>query len=305
VLGGSLLYPDGIKKILLRVSENLKNKTVKRAFASVLESERALGIALRPEFWKPRKEEEKTKASESAIIAARCMAVVIASRSPAMTRSTPNEQSEENPDILNKGPRHSHLLKVLNRFLENVALKFIDVEDIDIFLLTVGIVTEKLQLYSATQELRNEFEGHFTRLTNLENDLNMSPTFRKNAPTVRKNAKDLRSVLAGLRNPPSGNGCPPSGNGSSPPPMAQTDSPAAMSPVSPIQPRPPMASSPTPVGVYISMPSYPPTPSGETYPLILMPPRQRPHQTHHSLLQAATPTTITKPARNTAESSLV
>ena len=192
------------------------------------------------------------------VIAARCMTAVIASRSHAMTRSTPNE-IEENSEILNEGLCHSFLLKELNRFLENVALQFIDVET-DIFLWTVRILTEKLHLHSATQELRDEFDGHMTSLINL--------VLRGESPTVQKNAEDLRSVLANLRNPPSGNGRAP--------PMAQTDSPAAMHPVSPIQVPPPMASSPPPNDAYISMPSYPSTPSGETQPLIPM----SPHQAH-------------------------
>ena len=243
--------PGGIEKILRRVSEHLEDKNINRGFSSaLLENERAYEIAQSPEFWQPREEEEqRTKASESVIIAARCATAVMASRLRARICSTPNEQFEE---ILNE---HSFLLKVLNRFLKKVALEFIDVET-DIFLPTVKIVTEKLQLNSAKPSLRVEFDGHMTSLINL--------ALNGETPIVRRNAEDLRFVLANLRNPPSGNGSPP-------PPMTQTDSPAAMSPVS--QAPPPMVTSPPPGDVYISMPS---TPSAETHPLMPM----SSHQAH-------------------------
>jgi hypothetical protein len=243
-----LFIPDGITTILRRVSKNLKDEKINCAFAPLLESKRAWQIARRPEFWNPRTlpRTEKTEALERAIIRARCVACAIASRTGL--------PGEVKPDNMNEGSRNSFLLKILNRFLEDVALEFIDIERTDILRSTVRIVTEKLQLNFAAKELRVEFEGYFTRLINLERDQSQS---------VRENAGDLRSVLASLRNPPSGNGSPP-------PPMAQIDSPAAMSPVSPIQAPPPMASSPPPGDVYISMPSYPSTPSGET-PLMPMP----------------------------------
>ncbi len=264
------LLPQAIEKILRRVTTTLNDKRVRekvrRGLASLLGSIESWHMAQR--FLKVNRH---NKNPEWVIIAARCMATVIATRArlqgwDAESLSTLMKQlGIQDLGVLN---RHSFLLKNLNHFLAITVLEFIHVVDTDILLSTVRIVKEQLKFWDAAEGLRNEFEAHFRTIESKVNDLEANAKDDDPEPlkNVQRNAKELLSELASLRNPAPG-------NGSTPAPPAQTDAPTATPPdndgsvatVSPTQFPLPQVSSPSPGDVYISIPE---TPSGETYPLI-------------------------------------
>jgi hypothetical protein len=276
--------PQAIEKILRRVAEKLADPKVNRAFASVLESKLGWQMALgfSREWTRYR---NRNKQFESIIMGARCMAAVMATRLPdTMTRQILEKQMFiTDPDALDRyvGSRDSFLLKNLNHFLLNTAYKYIRVTDTDLPVSTVRIIRQGLELESAAQELRVEFDVLFARLTKFAFEPVVSEV-------VRKKARELLLELASLRNPASGNGSPPT-------PMAQLDSPTAMSPVSPTQ----FPSPTVPGDAYISMLPFPSTPSGEAQPLTSMPS----HQAQLEPPQSATLPTMTMPSRDVSQAN--
>ena len=263
--------PQAIEKLLRRVSENLNDEKVGRGLASVFKSELSWRMALVfSNKWEQHRSQNKK--FESVTLSARCLATVIATLLPdGMSRSILTEQlgiTKTNQEVLDRylGSSASLLLKNLNHFLINTALKFIHVKDTDILVSTVRIVKHKLRLNSAAPELRDEFEQHFRRIANLVHDDRVSET-------VRKNASELIYEFASLRNPASGDGSPPT-------PTTQADctttTPGDIATASPIQFPSPRVSSPPPGDLYISILPNPATPSGETHPLMHMPSRAYP-----------------------------
>ena len=276
--------PQAIEKILRRVADKLDDPKVNRAFSSVLESKLGWQMALgfSREWTRYR---DRNKQFESIIMGARCMAAVMATRLPdTMTRQILEEHlCITDPETLDRyvGSRDSFLLKNLNHFLLNTAYKYISVTDTDLPVSTVRIIRQGLELNSAAQEVRAEFEVLFARLTKFV----FSPVVSE---AVGKKARKLLLELAILRNLASG-------NGSSPTPMAQTGSSTAMSPVSPIQfPLPTV-----PGDAYIEMLPTLSTPSGETQPLTSMPS----HQAFPEPPQSATLPTMPIPSRDVSQAN--
>ena len=267
--------PGAIEKILRRASNELGNKMVQRGFASFLESRLSWEMAL--EHSKLTRSKKRNEKFKSRIVAARCVAAVMATRLPSKMWSLilTRQWGIQDPKLLvsdqalPRAPSNSFLLKTLNHFLDNTALNYIDVGNTDILISTVRIIKQKLQLNSAAKKLRVEFGNHVRRLEHLANGP-YEPSDRNNVeddlPTEmvrRKNAKALLDELASLRNP-------------APPTLqVQTDASTVTPPdddglVAMTSPKQfPIAQVSSPPGdVYITMPPYPETPSGETHPLM-------------------------------------
>jgi hypothetical protein len=200
--------PQNIEKILRRISKNLDDNKVKRAFVSVLESELAWSMALRFSVpWKTYRHMNKTL--ESVILGARCMATVIATQLPD-TRSILTKQfGIEDPAILERytRSRDCFLLKNLNHFIANTVLDsesqsgFIYVEDTDILISTVHIIIQGLRFDYAARELRVELKDHYTNIQNV--------FYKGKSLVARENAKQLLLELKSLRPRAPGNGSAP------------------------------------------------------------------------------------------------
>ncbi|KAH9030764.1 hypothetical protein EDB85DRAFT_1402900 [Lactarius pseudohatsudake] len=278
------VLPQAIEKLLRRVSKELGNPKVKRGFVSLLETTPSWDMALKFSEIKTRYRKQNER-FENVVIGARCMAAVIATRLPnTMSHSILTRQlGVRDPDAMHRYIESSDslLLKNLNHFLANTALRFIHVEGTDLLLSTVRII-KRLQLSSAAHELRVEFERYFRTIARHVVDPNSSAI-------VRKNAKDLLLELVSLRN-------------SAPVPPALTDAPTAMPPdngglvstADPTQfPLPQVSSSPTGDAI-ISMQPYPEKPSGESHPLMPTPsPRIYPESPH-----SAAPLMMPVPSRD-------
>jgi hypothetical protein len=295
--------PQNIEKILRRISRNLNDRKVRRPFASVLESELAWSIALQLSVRWPRYR-YMNKTLESVIVGARCMATVIATQLPD-TRSILTKQfGIEDLAVLERytRSRHSFLLNNLNHFLANTVLDsqsqsgtilgFIHIEDTDILISTVRIVIQGLQFSSAARELRVEFRKLYERIGKV--------SYMGESVAALENAKQLLSELNTMLTPAPG-------NGSAPTPTAQTASPIATpnnATSSEMQFPSPSASSPPPGDVYISMPPYPETPSGETHPLMPMPMPTPSSHTHSEPPPSATLPTMPMPTSSGDEESV-
>ncbi|KAH9167293.1 hypothetical protein EDB89DRAFT_132639, partial [Lactarius sanguifluus] len=269
------VLPQAIEKLLRRVSKELGNEKVRRGFVSLLETMPSWNMALKFSEIKTRYRKQNER-FENVVIGARCMAAVIATRLPnTMSHSILTRQlGVRDPDALHRYVESpdSLLLKNLNHFLANTALKFIHVEGTDLLLSTVRII-KRLQLSSAAPELRVEFERYFRIIAHLAYGSNSSAI-------VRKNARELILELAGLRN-------------SAPVPPALTDAPSAMPPdnggsvatADPTQFPLPQVSSPPLGDAFISMQPNPEKPSGESHPLMPTPsPRTYPESPHSAAL---------------------
>ncbi|KAH9030779.1 hypothetical protein EDB85DRAFT_1403082 [Lactarius pseudohatsudake] len=264
------LLPGAIEKILRRVSDTLNDdqirKKVRRGLASFLGSEESWHMAQR--FSKACKH---NKTPDWVIIAAQCMATVIASRVrlpewDVKTRSTLFERlGIQNTSDLNL---HGFYLKALNHFLANTVLEFIHVVDTDILYSTVRIVKHNQEHFKdAAEVFRDEFRALFHVVEIKVNDLNANVNVDdpESSKAVQENANKLLSELASVLDPAPGNGSTPT------PPAAQTGAPQTVTggstaPVTPMFPVP-QVPSPPPGDLYIPIPE---TPSGESYPLVPM-----------------------------------
>ncbi|KAH8981298.1 hypothetical protein EDB86DRAFT_2976846, partial [Lactarius hatsudake] len=265
------LLPGAIEKILRRVSDTLDDdktrKKVRRGLASFLGSEESWNMAQR--FSKACKH---IKTPDWVIIAAQCMAVVIATRArqkewDMKTRLTLFERAgiHDTSDLY----FHGFLLKTLNHFLANTVLTFIHVVDTDILYSTVRIVKHNQEHFrDAAEVFRNEFKELFYIVESKVNDLNATANVDdpKSFKAIQENANKLLSELASVLDPAPGSESTPA------PPAAQTgasqtatslDTGASITPVSPMFPVPQVPSLP-PGDVYIPMHE---TQSGEAYPL--------------------------------------
>ena len=265
--------PGAIEKILRRVSNELGNKMVQRGFASFLEDPLSWKMAL--EHSKLTRSKKRNEKFKSRIVAARCVAAVMATRLPSemwsliLTRQWGIKDTEL---PVSYQESNSFLLKNLNHFLDNTALNYIDVGNTDILISTVRIIKQKLQLNSAAKKLRVEFGNHVRRLEHLANGP-YEPSDRNNVEddlltemARRKNAKALLDELASLRNP-------------APPTLqVQTDASTVTPPdydglVAMTSPK----QFPPPGDAYITMPSgetHPFMPHSATLPAIAIPSRE-------------------------------
>ncbi|KAH9030765.1 hypothetical protein EDB85DRAFT_1402991 [Lactarius pseudohatsudake] len=266
------LLPGAIEKILRRVSATLYKekvgKKVRRGLASFIGSVESWCMAQR--FSKACKH---NKTPDWVIVAAQCMAAVIASQARLLewdvkTRSTLYERlGIQNTSDLNL---HDFYLKALNHFLANTVLQFIHIVDTDILYSTVRIVKHNQEHFKdAAEVFRDKFRALFHVVEIKVNDLNANVNVDdpESSKAVQENANKLLSELASVLDPAPGDGSTPT------PPAAQTGAPqtatpldtgASIAPVSPMVPQP----SPPPGDVYIPMPEMP---SGEAYPLAPMP----------------------------------
>ncbi|KAH9166550.1 hypothetical protein EDB89DRAFT_2232827 [Lactarius sanguifluus] len=266
------LLPGAIEKILRRVSDTLDDdkirKKVRRGLASFLGSKESWHMAQR--FSKACKH---NKTPDWVIIAAQCMAAVIATRAPQKewdmkTRLTLFEWSgiHDTSDLNFRG----FLLKSLNHFLTNTVLNFIHVVDTDILLSTVRIVKHNQEYFrDAAEVFRNEFKEVSLAVASKVNELNAKANVDDpdSFKVVQENAKELLSELASVLEPVPGSGSTPA------PPAAQTGAPQTATPldtggsIAPVRPMFPVPQVPSlpPGDLYISMPE---TPSGENYPLV-------------------------------------
>jgi Family of unknown function (DUF6535) len=144
--------PHAIEKILRRMASSHTRKVVV-GFSPIFQSAESWIIA-------ERLSEPNDRIDVGVTIGARCMATVIASQPP-------NEQMQpilmrhlkiEEPHILGLylEPFDSALLKNLNQFLEDTALKYIDMKDFNIIRWTLDLV-KRPKLKHAAQELQDEF----------------------------------------------------------------------------------------------------------------------------------------------------
>lgn len=140
--------PHAIEKILRRVVEN-PSKVVLTAFAPILHSEESWLIA-------EGLSQPKRNIDLGLTIGAQCVATVNASQRPEkhMESILMRHLKIEEPFTTFDD---STLLKNLNQFLKNTALKYINREDINIILSTVHIV-KQLKLECAALELQDEFK---------------------------------------------------------------------------------------------------------------------------------------------------
>lgn len=146
--------PQGIKMIIERFANNYCNPKVEAGFSPIFQSKESWLIAERLSV--PNK-----RVDQCVTIGARCIAAVIASQ-PPNKQTQPNLMQHlkiKDPQVFNSylEPFDSALLKNLNQFLENTALKFIDLEDIDIIVWTIRLV-KRLKLRHAAQQLQDEFK---------------------------------------------------------------------------------------------------------------------------------------------------
>ncbi|KAH8989261.1 hypothetical protein EDB92DRAFT_2115351 [Lactarius akahatsu] len=261
------VLPQAIEKLLRRVSKELDNPKVKRGFVSLLETTPPWLMALKFSEIKTRYRKQNER-FENVVIGARCMAAVIATRLPnTMSHSVLTRQlGVRDLDALHRYIESSDslLLKNLNHFLANTALRFIHVEGTDLLLSTVRII-KRLQLGSAAHELRVEFERYFRIIAHL--------AYGPNSSAI-----------------------------SAPVPPALTDAPTATPPdnggsvstADPTQfPSPQVSSSPT-GNAFISMQPNPEKPSGESHPPMPTPSLQTYPESPHS----ATPPMMPVPSRD-------
>lgn len=254
--------PQTMEKILRRISENLDERKVMRAFESVLKSRVAWGIALRfSTQWERNR--INNKKLESVIVGARCIAAVMATQLQD-TRSILTEQlgiSDSDPYFrryLDSRHRDSFLLINLNQFIANTALEFIHIQDTDILISTVHIIIQGLRFKNAARKLRIEFSGLYAQIQKVY--------YMRETEAAWNNAKALKSELLTLLPPAPVNGNAPAPTAQAVAPITTPNAGTAHA----IQfPSPTSASSPPPGHVYVPMP--PETPSGETYPLMPMP----------------------------------
>jgi len=144
--------PHAIERILDRVASN-HTRAVVAGFSPIFQSAESWIIA-------ERLSEPNDRIDEGVTIGARCMATVIASQPPdkQMQPILMRHLKIEDHHIFSRylEPFDSALLKNLSMFLEDTALKFIDMENFSIILLTLRLV-KRPKVKHAAQELQDEF----------------------------------------------------------------------------------------------------------------------------------------------------
>ena len=144
--------PHAIERILDRMASNHTREVV-AGFSPIFQSAESWIIA-------ERLSEPNDRIDEGVTIGARCMATVIASQPPdkQMQPILMRHLKIEDHHIFSRylEPFDSALLKNLNMFLEDTALKFIDMENFGIILLTLRLVKPP-KVKHAAQELQDEF----------------------------------------------------------------------------------------------------------------------------------------------------
>jgi hypothetical protein len=148
--------PHAIESILHRMASKHTRKVV-AGFSPIFQL---------PESWMiaERLSEPNSRIDVGVTIGARCVATVIASQQPdkqtqpILMRHLKIEEPLENFD--------SALLRNLNQFLEDTALKFIDMEDFSIIRWTLRLV-KRLELKHAAQELQDEFNKLLNKIYEL------------------------------------------------------------------------------------------------------------------------------------------
>jgi hypothetical protein len=148
--------PHAIESILHRMASKHTRKVV-AGFSPIFQSAESWMIA-------QRLSEPNSRIDVGVTIGARCVATVIARQQPdeqmqpILMRHLKIEEPLENFD--------SALLKNLNQFLEDTALKFIDMEDFSIIRWTLRLV-KRLELKHAAQELQDEFNKLLNKIYEL------------------------------------------------------------------------------------------------------------------------------------------
>jgi hypothetical protein len=153
--------PHAIENILCRVALSHTRKVV-AGFSPIFQSAESWIIA-------ERLSEPNNRIDVGVRIGAQCMATVIASQlpdkqiQPILMRHLKIEESQNFSLYLDLENFDSALLKNLNQFLEDMALKYIDMEDFNIIRWTLRLV--KLpKLKHAAQELQDEFNRLLHRI---------------------------------------------------------------------------------------------------------------------------------------------
>ena len=180
--------PRGIKMILRRFADNYRNPKVEAGFSPIFQSTESWLIAERLSV-------PNNRVDQCVTIGAQCIATVIASQ-PPNKHTQPNLMQHlkiKEPQIFNSylEPFDSALLKNLNQFLENTALEFIDMEDIDIIVWTIRLV-KRLKFRHAAQKLQNEFQTLLDKIYQHE---------RRPLGRTSTNAKRLLDELIGPNRP--------------------------------------------------------------------------------------------------------
>jgi hypothetical protein len=271
--------PHGIESILKRVAEvaDDNDKKTKAGFASILETKSSWLLAERLS----KRKRESRRDPDSVTVGAQCMATVMATlviRPPdEETRRILMQQLKIDEQTLDRYLESfdNLLLKNLNHFLEDTALKSIRSEDagsnMNVILWTVCLA-KRLQLEQADEVLRKDFEKLRAHIESL-----VAPAQSR---IVRENATKLLEKLSSLTlaNPPLALGSVPRTGplGSSTVLSGRTGTatwtpPLSPSPQSP-SPEPLPLASPRFNGTYLPMSSpslHPSTPYFESHPLIV------------------------------------
>jgi hypothetical protein len=183
--------PHAIEKILDRMVSS-HTREVAAGFSPIFESVESWSIA-------ERLSEPNNRTDVGVTIGARCMATVIASKLPDKKILMRHFKVKEPQDFSRYlEPFDNALLKNINKFLEDTALKFIeDVENFKIILSTLRLV-KRPKLEHAAEELRGEFEKLRDRIC----EHSKRPSER-----ASKNAKELLELLYELFHPAATNAC--------------------------------------------------------------------------------------------------
>ncbi|KAF8490247.1 hypothetical protein F5888DRAFT_1742198 [Russula emetica] len=151
--------PHAIEKILYRMASRHTRKVV-AGFSPIFQSAESWIIA-------ERLSEPNDRIDVGVTIGAQCMAAVIASQPPdeQMQPILMRHLKIEEPHIFSRylEPFDSALLKNLNQFLEDTALKYIDMEDFSIIRWTLRLV-KRPKLKHAVQELQDKFNVLLDRI---------------------------------------------------------------------------------------------------------------------------------------------
>lgn len=169
--------PHAIESILHRMASKHTRKVV-AGFSPIFQSAESWMIA-------ERLSEPNKRIDVGVTIGARCVATVIASQQPdkqmqpILMRHLKIEEPLENFD--------SALLKNLNQFLEDTALKFIDMEDFSIIRWTLCLV-KRPELKHAAQEVQDEFNKLLNKIYEVA---------EQSSERASNNAKQLLDELLG------------------------------------------------------------------------------------------------------------
>jgi hypothetical protein len=154
--------PHAIESILRRITSNPTREVV-AGFSPIFQSAESWTIA-------ERLSEPNNRIDVGVTIGARCVATVIPSQLPdkQMQPILMRHLKIEEPHIFSLYLENfdNALLKNLNQFLEDTALKFIDMEDFSIIRWTLRLVKRR-ELKHAAQEVQDEYNKLLNRICEL------------------------------------------------------------------------------------------------------------------------------------------